>query len=225
MRRPFLSFLVLTIARSAFGAGTGDIEGDVRVVAGSVASRITGPQEVIVYLEDAPNVGSMPHGPFEMTQISKDFTPSVLIVPQGATVNFPNHDPIQHNVFSVTPGNTFDLGLHKSGDTASTRLDSPGVVSVYCNIHPQMVGYILVVANPFFARVRADATFQIRGVPAGTYKAVAWFPFGQASRTEVKVEAGAKADLHFLLHERSDAGRHNRKDGSLYLQYGPGAAP
>ena len=210
--------LSLLVAQAAWAKG-GDIDGAVKIIPGPIASRVTGPEQVIVYLEDAPLTGSMPAGPFEMIQLGKDFSPQVLIVPAGATVSFPNQDPILHNVFSVSPGNVFDLGLHKPGDTASAKLEHPGIVAVYCNIHPQMVGYVLVVSNPFFTHPRPDATFRLKGVPPGTYHIVAWFPFGQVSRQEVRVEEASHTTVNLLLRERSDAGRHKRKDGSLYIQY------
>src|SRR5450755_1818664 len=92
-------------------AATGEIDGDVRLIASSVGSRIVSPEQVLVYLEDAPPT-PMPKGPFEVSQAGKAFLPPVLVVPQGATVSFPNLDPVLHNVFSVTPGASFDLGLH-----------------------------------------------------------------------------------------------------------------
>jgi plastocyanin len=211
---------LLTAAASV--ASAGEIEGGVRIVPSSIGSRTVGPQEAVVYLEDGPPPGAerpMPKGPFEMSQADKSFLPEVLIVPRGATVSFPNLDVILHNVFSVTPGNSFDLGLHKSGEAPTVTFDQPGIVSVYCNIHPQMVGYLLVLTNPDFARPSADGKFAIKSVPAGHYHAVAWFPFGQLARQEVTVPARGAAKLDFLLHERNDAGRHDKKDGSRYGHY------
>jgi plastocyanin len=217
-----LSALALALLLAAPAPRPPEISGDVKVVTSSVSSRAQGPQDAVVYLEDAPNTGAFPKGPFEMKQLGKEFTPALLVVPQGATVGFPNLDPVFHNVFSVTPGDTFDLGLHKTGDTATVKLETAGVVSVYCDIHPQMIGYLVVISNPFFARPAADGSFHIRGVPPGTYHAIAWFPYGPSVREEVRVGAGESVEWHPVLRERSDAGRHARKDGSLYLKYGSG---
>jgi plastocyanin len=199
-------------------AAAGEIDGTVRLVASSVGSRVSGPEQAVIYLEDGP-AGPMPSGPFEMTQQGKAFDPPVLIVPRGASVTFPNLDPILHNVFSVTPGDAFDLGLHKAGDAPHATLGKPGIVSVYCNIHPQMVGYLVVVPNPFFTHPGADGRYAFRGLPAGRYHAVAWFPFGQPARQEVDVPGAGQVQLDFLLHERSDVGRHVKKDGSRYGHY------
>jgi plastocyanin len=213
-----LVIAVLAVPATWLSADAGEIDGEVRIVASSIGSRASGPQEALVYLDDGPS-GPMPSGPFEMTQEGKAFVPPLLVVPRGATVTFPNLDPILHNVFSVTPGDTFDLGLHKTGEEPQARLDRPGIVSVYCNIHPQMVGYLVVVTNPFFAHPSADGRFAIRSLPGGSYHVVAWFPFGQPLREEVEVRASGKVKLDFLLHERNDAGRHLKKDGSSYGHY------
>ncbi len=197
---------------------SGTIAGEVRIVASSVGSRAASPEEVLVYLEDGPP-GPMPHGPFEVTQIGKAFLPSVLVVPRGATVSFPNLDPVLHDVFSVTPGDAFDLGLHKSGDAPSAVLQKPGIVSVYCNIHPQMVGYLVVVDSPLFTHPGKDGKYALRNVPPGDYHAVAWFPFGALQRQEVHLPPGGKVALDFMLRERNDAGRHSKKDGSRYGPY------
>jgi plastocyanin len=215
---------VLWGAGALAAGGTGELAGTVKVVTASVSSRVTGLEQVVVYLDDGPNTGALAHAPYEMSQVKKTFVPDVLVVPQGATVTFPNLDPVSHNVFSVTPGHAFDLGLHKTGDSASVKLDAPGVISVFCDIHPQMIGYILVVSSPYFTRATADGTYQLRQIPPGTYHATAWFPFGPPVQQEVQVRAGGHARLDFVLRERSDAGRHPRKDGSGYLQYGEGEA-
>jgi plastocyanin len=217
------SLALVLLITAAPAARPGELAGHLKLVVSSVSSRAQGPADAVVYLEDAPNTGAFPKEPLEMKQLGKEFTPAVLVVPQGAAVGFPNLDPVFHNVFSVTPGNSFDLGLHKTGDTATVKLEAPGVVSVYCDIHPQMMGYLVVVSNPFFTRPAADGSFHLRGVPPGTYHAVAWFPYGPPVREEVRVSAGETAEWHPVLRERSDAGRHARKDGSLYLKYGSGA--
>ncbi len=161
----------------------------------------------------------MPKGPFEVSQSGKAFLPPVLVVPRGASVAFPNLDPILHNVFSVTPGDSFDLGLHKTGDAPTVVLEKAGIVSVYCNIHSQMVGYLVVVTNPIFAHPSKDGRYLLPPVPPGDYHAVAWFSFGALQRQEVHLHPGEKVTLDFVLRERNDAGRHSKKDGSRYGQY------
>jgi plastocyanin len=197
----------------------GEIRGQVKTVRPSVGAQSNGPDDAVVFLEDAALSGEMPKGPFEMKQASKSFRPSVLIVPRGEKVSFPNRDVLQHNVFSLSPANTFDLGLYGPGEARSQLMDKPGIVALYCNIHPQMLGYLVVVTNPFFTRPGADGKFVLRNVPPGIWHLVAWFPYGEAERHEVTVGSGQVSEVDPILRERGAATRHNRKDGSAYTSY------
>ena len=86
---------------------------------------------------------------------------------KNATVDFPNVDPIYHNVFSVSGGNRFDLGLYRSGSSKSQKFDETGLVRVYCNIHPQMVGFVMVVDSDFAAVTGPRRRLPVRQRPAG----------------------------------------------------------
>ncbi len=98
-----------------------------------------------------------------MTMRGKAFTPHVLAVPVGSTVDFPNDDPILHNVFSVSGENRFDLQLYKRPKSGSWTFQKPGVVRVYCNIHPQMSAIVLVTDSPHVAKTAADGSFRRKG--------------------------------------------------------------
>jgi len=209
----------LLLAGAAAAADTGELSGKLSVLTVSVGSRVRGPEEALVFLEDAPNTGGLPSGPFKMEQAGKSFIPDLLIVPVGAEVQFPNLDSILHNVFSVSPVNTFDLGLHKSGDQVSVKFARPGIVPIYCNIHPQMVGHVVVVGNPFFTHPKPDGTFSFKAVPTGTFHLVAWFPYGDPARQAVTVAAGQRAQVEVKIKESASASRHERKDGSRYGSY------
>ena len=100
--------------------------------------------ETLVWLETAARAPRKPASTFQLTTRNKSFLPHVLAVPAGSTISFPNEDPISHNLFSLTPKNTFDLGLYRKGATPKThKFDEPGVVNVYCNVHPNMSGCTL----------------------------------------------------------------------------------
>ena len=107
----------------------------------------------------------------DMVTVRKAFLPRILVVPVGSTVRFPNQDPILHNVFSVSGRNSFDLGLLGKGAGKSALFREAGIVRVFCNVHHGMFGYVFVVASPYWARVGADGTFRIAGVPAGRRQA------------------------------------------------------
>jgi plastocyanin len=103
-----------------------------------------------------------------MVQKNKTFTPHVLPILVGSTVDFPNFDPIFHNAFSSYSGQVFDVGLYQPGGTRSVRFNRPGVVRVFCNIHPSMSAIILVLNTPYFATTAKDGSFHL-DVPPGTY--------------------------------------------------------
>ncbi len=104
------------------------------------------------------------------------FRPSLLVICVGQTVEFPNDEdrPIQHNVFSKSMAESFDLGLYRPGDSKSVTFDEPGVVRLHCSIHKNMDGVIFVCPTPYFARVSADGSFRIENVPAGEYELKTW---------------------------------------------------
>ena len=94
------------------------------------------------------------------------FTPHVLPVMAGTTVDFPNSDPIFHNAFSSYNGQIFDVGLYPPGTSRSVRFTRPGVVRVFCNIHPAMSAIILVLNTPYFVKTAKDGSFEMN-VPPG----------------------------------------------------------
>jgi plastocyanin len=104
-----------------------------------------------------------------MIQKDKTFTPHVLVVPVGATVDFPNFDPIFHNAFSNYDGQLFDVGLYPPGTSRSVRFNRPGIVRVFCNIHASMSAVIAVLATPYFDSSQKTGNFEIRDVPPGEY--------------------------------------------------------
>lgn len=103
-----------------------------------------------------------------MLQKNKTFTPHVLPVTTGTTVDFPNADPIFHNAFSSYSGQIFDVGLYPPGTNRAVHFMRPGVVRVFCNIHPTMSAIILVVNTPYFATTAKDGAFEM-DVPPGDY--------------------------------------------------------
>jgi plastocyanin len=130
---------------------------------------------VVVWLEmlGAPlNSGWQDHIPLraKMIQKNKTFTPHVLAVRVGTTVDFPNFDPIFHNAFSVYDGQLFDIGLYPPGTSRSIRFTRPGFVRVFCNIHSTMSAVIVVIDTPLFAMSQSDGSFAINQVPRGDFE-------------------------------------------------------
>jgi plastocyanin len=117
--------------------------------------------------------GSFPSGTsrrVEMLQRDKRFTPHVVAVSVGDTVDFPNFDPIYHNAFSNFSGQPFDLGLYPPGKTRSVLFKHEGIVRVFCNIHPTMSAIIAVLPTPWYALTGDNGKFRIAGVPQGEYE-------------------------------------------------------
>lgn len=153
-----------------------------------------------------------------ITQKEKHFVPRWAVVQRGTTIEFPNSDNIYHNVFSLSSGNSFDLGLYNSSSEAKTHVfNEPGAVDIYCNIHPQMAASALVVPNRHFAKVKADGTYEIPGIPGGKRKVVAWAPGSQLTSQWVEVESGGTAELNLKLE--SKAAGHKNKAGRAYGSY------
>jgi len=127
---------------------------------------------VVVWLE--PLRGAVdpfaPSRPAQMIQKDKTFKPHVLAIPVGGSVAFPNLDPIFHNAFSNFNGQIFDVGLYKPGQSRTVTFKRPGIVRVFCNIHPQMSAVIAVLDTPYFAVSDKAGSFTIENVPPGEYQ-------------------------------------------------------
>src|SRR6185312_12192439 len=132
----------------------------------------------------------------------KEFSPHVLVIPAGSTVSFPNHDPFNHNVFSLSVETPFDLGLYSRGQARSVTFSRPGIIRVYCNVHAQMSAIVVVRDNPYFTQPQSDGTFSLASVPAGTYMLHAWHERVPEVTRQVQVPAGGIADLTLALDAR-----------------------
>jgi plastocyanin len=151
-------------------------------------------------------------------QKSKTFVPGWAVIRRGTTVEFPNHDNIYHNVFSHSPGNSFNLGLYNSGTPGKAHsFQSPGAVDIYCNIHPSMAASVLVVPNDLFAKVQPDGTFVIRSVPNGQRKIVAWSPGTTPATQWVELKAGGSSEVELTLVSKSRV--HKNLEGRAYGSY------
>lgn len=127
--------------------------------------------DIVVWLKPVQQSASVSVSPehVQLLQKNKMFHPHVLPITVGSTVDFPNADPIFHNAFSSFDGQIFDVGLYAPGTSKSIRFHEPGVVRVFCNIHPTMSAVILVLDTPYFGRVKADGQYRITNVPPGSY--------------------------------------------------------
>ena len=108
-------------------------------------------------------------GSARMVQKDKTFTPHVLPIRVGTSVDFPNFDPIFHNAFSNYNGQLFDVGLYPPGTSRQVRFARPGIVRVFCNIHAAMSAVIVVLNTPYFETTQKNGSYSFRDVPPGEY--------------------------------------------------------
>ena len=179
-------------------------------VAGRVAAEGGKPlPEMVVFLESTDPSRKFPP-PKEVVKVSqKDakFTPSLVVIAAGQTVDFRNDEarPIEHNVFSRSPAKSFDLGLYRpgTGDQLVT-FETPGAVRLFCSIHRYMDGVVYVCPTPFFARVSRDGTYRIDDVPPCEYLVKTWQRNPRFSDREaaVRVTEGATIEVNLELSRK-----------------------
>lgn len=177
----------------------------------------------MVWLESLDNTTTSQSQPQHAQMLQKDkmFHPHILPVTVGTTVEFPNADPIFHNAFSNYDGQLFDVALYPPGTSRIVVFRKPGVVRVFCNIHPSMAAIILVLKTRYFAKVNADRSYRIPNVPPGQY-ALSFFDeraSGEQSTLPLTVGAGSSETRAPLL-QISEAGYvtspHKNKYGRNY---------
>jgi plastocyanin len=174
------------------------------------------PLSFVIYIEDAPaqrsprlsepavksnHSGSSPRPAANprlvMDQKALTFVPHVLPILVGSTVEFPNSDPVYHNVFSFSQTKTFDLGRYPTGQAKAVTFNKPGLVKVYCDMHSQMNAFILVLPNPYFTLSDERGNYVIRDLPAGAYKVKAWFARLPEKTAVITIRTGETTALDF----------------------------
>jgi plastocyanin len=159
-----------------------------------------------------------------MDQVAYQFVPRVLVVRTGTDVTFPNSDNVRHHVYSFSEAKRFELPLYAGTVHPSVRFDRAGLVTLGCNIHDDMVGYVLVVDTPYFGKTDAAGRVRLEGVPAGRYDATVWSS-RQRDTTELQHTAivlGAPehgVDLAVTLAARLRPLPPERQAGSLWKSY------
>lgn len=154
---------------------------------------------VVVFVEDVPGTWAAPAERPKMLQKGLAFVPRVLPVLVGTSVDFPNEDELQHNVFSYSAAKRFDLGRYRTGEARTVTFDQPGLVRVYCEIHAHMKGFVLVLKNPFYTLAAEDGSFRIDGLPPGKVKVTAWHEEHEPVVVEVEVREGGSTHRDFEL--------------------------
>jgi len=217
-----VAVLVLGLALIAHAAGAGVIRGHVAISGGvrvedpgpgaypGRATALPGshpvtknsPTDAVIWVErvssDIDSTIALKPIP-KLAQHDQMFVPRVQVVVQGGAVDFPNEDPIYHNVFSVSPMRRFDLGKYPRGQSRRVSFPRAGVINVYCDIHADMAAFILVVPNRAFARPDAEGRFALPELPEGRYTVHAWHPDRPETETELSVPASGNATWDVTL--------------------------
>lgn len=170
---------------------------------------------VVVYLEGA-GLASAPDAATPVTariqQLDRRFVPDLAVVPAGATVSFPNMDPIFHNIYSLSKPKSFDLGAYDKGQTRKVVFPKPGIVEIYCHLHPNMAATVVVTPNRWYARPDKTGQYRIPDVPPGQYTVVAWHKSAGFFRKTITVEAGRGASASFFIPLDVDPGENVQKE-------------
>jgi plastocyanin len=233
--RAALLILGSLCATMAIYAETVDASVQVRITRqGKAKDQPAGSAGVVVWL--TPLSPAMAHvvsrpmpGHYRLVQKDKKFTPHLLVIPTGSTVDFPNLDPFFHNVFSLFNGKRFDLGLYESGSTRTVHFDHDGVSYIFCNIHPEMSAVIITVSTPYFGVSPADGNIALQAVPPASYEMHVWAEGGSTndlnalSRRVVVTSAqrdlgivDIKVDSHIPAHKNKFGEDYEAPKDSIY---------
>lgn len=172
---------------------------------------------VVVYLEGPPPAGAPPSDlqPQQIQQLDRRFVPDLVVVPVGSTISFPNMDPIFHNIYSLSKPKSFDLGSYDKGETRKVTFPKPGIVEIYCHLHPNMGAVVVVTPNRWYARPDRNGEYKIPDVPPGQYTLVAWHKSAGFFRKTITVESGQDVTADFLIPLEIDPAKDPRKNHDL----------
>jgi plastocyanin len=162
-----LLIILLSLLLAPGSARAGQLIASVQDAAGKPVA------DAVVFIYETPG-RKYRAGTAIMDQIDKELVPHVLPVLVGTRVNFPNKDNIEHHLYSFSKTKQFELPLYKGKAPSPVLMDKVGVVKLGCNIHDWMLGYIVVLDNPYFAKTDADGRADISGIPAGKYEVALW---------------------------------------------------
>jgi plastocyanin len=191
----------LALAANATRAGSLDVQ--VRDTGGNPLG------DAAVYAVPASGGGETRSARAAIEQVDREFVPYVTVIQAGTTVTFPNRDPILHHVYSFSPAKSFEIKLYTGKSPSEVVFDKAGVVTLGCNIHDWMVGYVVVVPTAHFARTDATGSARIRDLPTGAYEVRAWHPQQRkgAQAQSVQLDAAGTMKTSFEIDAASRKSR------------------
>jgi plastocyanin len=169
--------------------------------AGTISGKVSGVNgESVVYVEAiAGKTFPVPTEKPVIDQKGLMFTPHIVAIQQGATIEFLNSDKVAHNVFWISVGGNkklgHNLGTWPQGEKRAFKFDNPGAIPLLCNVHPEMSGYIVVSPTPYFAVTDKSGAYKIDNVPDGSYTVTAWHEGAKNQSKPVSVAGESTADF------------------------------
>ena len=151
-------------------------------------------QTVVAWMPDQA-VAVEPMAERQIVTRQRQFFPPTLVVTSGTPVRFPNMDPIDHNVFSLTPGHRFDVGRYGEGEGRAHVFEGSGMVEILCNLHSNMTAYMLVLETPFFATPDEDGRFSLEGLPDGPGELLVWNYRGSEQVQRLTLDSTSNTDM------------------------------
>jgi plastocyanin len=158
----------------------------------------------------------------DVDQKNKEFVPHVSAVRVGTKIRFPNYDQIRHHVYSFSSAKTFEIPLYKGIPADPIVFDEPGVVTLGCNIHDWMQGWVLVTDAPHFGMTNADGRVKLDGLPAGAVRLRVWHPESKRepedTEQSVQLADGETRSVAFEIDRKKawKARRGGRRGGDSY---------
>ncbi len=200
----------------------GEVSGQIKLLQQSVDKKETPAANsagIIVYITGFDEATSAAKPKLFLRQENKMFVPRVSAVTVGDTVTFQNKDDIFHHTWSASPAKAFDLGQYKKPEEKTVTFDKPGLISIFCNVHPQMIASILVLKNNKYFITGANGEYKITGIPAGHHQLRIWSEGVDPTVKPIVVTESSKEKLDFTVQQKLRAINHPNKDGKPYEKY------
>jgi plastocyanin len=180
--------LMMTTAQAFSSTVTGKIK----------AQGLRKSDNILVYLTKTPDQVSPPEEAFILDQNNLTFLPHILVIPKGSTVSFPNNDKVDHNVFSLSRTKKFNFGSYKPGESQDVTFDKPGIVELRCDLHSEMISYILVMKNSYFSLTdkQGNFTIDVTGLAPGKYTLKTWHEKLKNSKQVIELPAAKQLSIN-----------------------------
>ncbi|MCZ6655987.1 MAG: methylamine utilization protein [Gammaproteobacteria bacterium] len=194
--------------------------------AATLQVRVVGPDgqpvpEVAVFVQQSGVDSSKPVAAI-MDQRDKRFVPHILVVQKGAAVSFPNSDVVAHHVYSFSKLNRFVLPLYKGTPPEPVVLDHDGIVTLGCNIHDGMLGYIVVVDTDEFAKTNYDGGVKLTiDDSAHSYTVNIWSPRIRDAKGHLvqTLPGDAPGEMIFALEKKLRPAHIDRSESMSWDEY------